>query len=61
MTDMTSVYDLCYSQNGCPANNGPTLMTVWSERKAKRIADKAGDLAIVERIVTVFWAEKNAE
>ena len=30
MSDMITVYELRYSQNGCAAEDGPAIATLWS-------------------------------
>ncbi len=47
MTRQVEVYDLRYSQNSSPAEDGPSIGTLWSRREADAVAIRAGDLHVV--------------
>ena len=34
-----TVFDVRYSQNGCPANEGPSIITVYDKSRAERISN----------------------
>lgn len=41
------VYDLRYSQNSAPGEDGPSIGTLWSRREADAVALRADDLHVV--------------
>ncbi len=51
MTRQVEVYDLRYSQivncGTSPAEDGPSIGTLWSRREADAVAIRAGDLHVV--------------
>lgn len=58
---MTTIYSICYSQNGSAAEDGPSLADFWCRSDAERAAKHCRDCAVVAREVSEEYAEANCE
>lgn len=56
---MTTIYSLCYSQNGGPAEDGPAIADFWKRHEAEEACPT--DCVVVPQQVPEAYAEANCE